>query len=377
MYVLPGRQPDPAVHALSRDIQARQELVAILNHLPYMALLLTAQRETVFANRTLLDTLGLENAEAVLTSRPGELLECIHSRTHAEGCGAAAGCRHCLASQVITDCLRRNQQVTREVRVSARVAGRLVAYDLKVTALPLALGGQVLAMVFLEDIGAQKRREHLESIFIHDLLNTVGSLQLFAELLQSDPELVRPAEFAKQVQLLTDEIRAQQILLEAERGNLERNILCVPGRELIEDTLEGISAWSARRGVTIATELPVGPVYLATDPLVARRVLLNAVKNAVEASARGETVKLGVSADPPWVAVTVWNTGAMAETTRHQVFQRSFSTKGQGRGLGTYSMRLLMENYLGGTVGFTSDPTAGTTFTLAFPSMQSHLTSLG
>lgn len=40
-------------------------------------------------------------------------------------------------------------------------------------------------------------------------------------------------------------------------------------------------------------------------------------------------------------------------------------------------MRLLMENYLGGTVDFTSDPTTGTTFTLAFPSMQSYLASVG
>jgi len=342
-----------------------------------MALILTAQRETVFANRALLDTLGLANAESLLASRPGELLECIHSRAHAEGCGAAVGCRHCQASQVISDCLHTGQRVMREVRVSARVAGRLVAYDLKVTATPLALAGHELVMVFLEDIGVQKRREHLESIFIHDLLNTVGGLQLLAERLQSDPAQVHPAELARQVQLLTDEIRAQQVLLETERGNQERNTLCVPGRELIEDTLAGLAAWSARRGVSIAVDLPATPVYLATDPMVARRVLLNAVKNAAEASNAGETVKVGLRDGQPNVTITIWNAGVMAESSRHQVFQRAFSTKGPGRGLGTYGMRLLMENYLGGTVTFTSDASAGTTFTLEFPSMQSYLAGVG
>jgi len=51
-----------------------------------------------------------------------------------------------------------------------------------------------------------------------------------------------------------------------------------------------------------------------------------------------------------------------------RVFQRSFSTKaGQGRGLGTFSMKLFGENYLGGRVSFTSLQEAGTTFSLERP----------
>ena len=52
---------------------------------------------------------------------------------------------------------------------------------------------------------------------------------------------------------------------------------------------------------------------------------------------------------------------------RLQVFQRSFSTKGSGRGLGTYSMRLLTEHYLRGSVGFTSSAAEGTTFFASYP----------
>jgi sensor histidine kinase regulating citrate/malate metabolism len=44
------------------------------------------------------------------------------------------------------------------------------------------------------------------------------------------------------------------------------------------------------------------------------------------------------------------------------LFRRSFSTKGRGRGIGTYSMKLLGEKYLKGRVWFTSSPNAGTTF---------------
>ncbi|MFQ5559388.1 MAG: sensor histidine kinase, partial [Nitrospinota bacterium] len=50
-----------------------------------------------------------------------------------------------------------------------------------------------------------------------------------------------------------------------------------------------------------------------------------------------------------------------------QVFMRSFSTKGKNRGIGTYSMQLLSENYLQGRVYFSSSPEAGTDFVAEFP----------
>jgi sensor histidine kinase regulating citrate/malate metabolism len=52
----------------------------------------------------------------------------------------------------------------------------------------------------------------------------------------------------------------------------------------------------------------------------------------------------------------------MPRDVQLQVFKRSFSTKGTGRGIGTYSMRLLASKYLGGEVDFTTSQAEGTTF---------------
>ena len=68
------------------------------------------------------------------------------------------------------------------------------------------------------------------------------------------------------------------------------------------------------------------------------------------------------------------NRGVMPPEVQRQVFKRSFSTKGAGRGLGTYSMRLLTERYLCGEVSFTSHPTAGTTFVAVIPACGDHQT---
>jgi sensor histidine kinase regulating citrate/malate metabolism len=51
-----------------------------------------------------------------------------------------------------------------------------------------------------------------------------------------------------------------------------------------------------------------------------------------------------------------------------QVFRRSFSIKSPvGRGIGTYSAKLITERYLGGSLSFTSSEEAGTTFAVTLP----------
>lgn len=54
--------------------------------------------------------------------------------------------------------------------------------------------------------------------------------------------------------------------------------------------------------------------------------------------------------------------------TRMQMFQRSFSTKGPGRGIGTCLVRLFTEACLKGKVSFTSSEAEGTAFSVSIPS---------
>ena len=66
--------------------------------------------------------------------------------------------------------------------------------------------------------------------------------------------------------------------------------------------------------------------------------------------------------------ITVHNDGQMSERTQQQIFQRSFTTKdGEGRGVGTYSVKLLTEQFLLGNVQFVSNERVGTLFMLMIP----------
>jgi len=97
------------------------------------------------------------------------------------------------------------------------------------------------------------------------------------------------------------------------------------------------------------------------------RILGNMVKNALEAVPEGAAVTLdgGRTAGSVWFSVQ--NPGVIPPEHLPRVFRRSFSTKGPGRGVGTWSMRILAESYLRGRVTVASDAARGTVFTLILP----------
>jgi signal transduction histidine kinase len=64
---------------------------------------------------------------------------------------------------------------------------------------------------------------------------------------------------------------------------------------------------------------------------------------------------------------SVNNPAVLPAGIKSRIFQRSFSTKGTGRGIGTYSMKMLGERYLGGKIAFTSAEGEGTTFRFLLP----------
>jgi signal transduction histidine kinase len=92
------------------------------------------------------------------------------------------------------------------------------------------------------------------------------------------------------------------------------------------------------------------------------------VKNAIEATEPPGRVNVRFELRQGGGCFVVNNPGEIPENVALQIFKRSFSTKSShGRGLGTYSMKLFGERYLGGTVDFSSSQSEGTSFFITLP----------
>ena len=90
--------------------------------------------------------------------------------------------------------------------------------------------------------------------------------------------------------------------------------------------------------------------------------------NAFEATPAGGAIRFWVEQTDKDVSFKVWNSQPIAPEQGLRIFQRNYSTKSStGRGLGTYSMKLFGETYLGGEVDFVSSEADGTTFHLRLP----------
>ncbi|GMU23910.1 MAG: hypothetical protein AMXMBFR13_39880, partial [Phycisphaerae bacterium] len=244
------------------------------------------------------------------------------------------------------------------------------ALDLRITATPFELAGEQFTVLVLTDIAEEKRRQSLERLFFHDLMNTAGCILGYAELLQRTPAEQMPVvgrEISQLIKDLADEVHAHRDLLDAERQDLQVQFEPVNSREVLNVAVQACRTQGLAHAGNLQLDAATAEVLFPCDRRLLLRVLNNMVKNALEASSEGSSVTAGCQADSAGVDFWVHNDGVMPREVQLQVFQRSFSTKGKGRGLGTYSIKLLTERYLNGQASFVSTPETGTVFTVRYP----------
>ncbi len=233
------------------------------------------------------------------------------------------------------------------------------------------LRGQPFTIFSLKDISHEKRREALERTFFHDILNTAGNILNASELMREDDDIEDRDYFLDLIyrgsEQLVDEIKSQRQLLAAEMGSLEITKQAVDPLSVIERIVAIFEKSDMATGKRITINPTVGRPTILTDTTIFGRIISNLLKSALEASFPGSGVSLTCQTHHNGWQVAVHNVTEMPRAVQLQIFQRSFSTKGLGRGIGTYSIKLFAEQYLGGKVSFESSPELGTTFYLWLP----------
>lgn len=371
-YDTPERTSDDEIKKVSSMLEKKQFAVNLFYAYPDVVMILDKNRQIVACNKAALVTFQVDEEDEILGKRTGEAISCIHSDDMAGGCGTSIFCRECGAAKAIKYTNETHEASEEECRIISLQQGQEVSYDLHILTKPLNIDEQQLSLVIIQDISNEKRRVALERIFFHDVLNLAGAVNSITEILQEgvpDSEELIDALASSSSQLIK-EILAQKDLKNAESGSLEVHPFVLN----VNDSLTNVAAIYKNHDVAKQRNIQVKPsteqVFLETDQVLLERSIGNLVKNALEASEPGQTVTLSASLTDEKVNIHVHNETVMPQNVKSQIFQRSFSTKGEtGRGLGTYSVKLLIEEYLKGSIAFTSEESKGTEFIISFDKM--------
>ena len=208
----------------------------------------------------------------------------------------------------------------------------------------------------------------LKEDIVHDINNMLGVLLGASELLN----LQEPSDLAKAIYQetlrLSKEVAIQRCLLIDESCDYQPSWYEYTLKDILKELRSFFANHPVARGKKINMAEDHPSVSIKTDVSLLLRVLFNMIINALEATEENGEVKIWIEHKGGFISFCVWNAGEIVGDVTTRIFQRNFSTKEEaGRGIGTYSMKLLGEELLGGRVSFSTSKKEGTIFRFTHP----------
>lgn len=360
---IPTNMPGNRNRNLSGLIQNNKQLVDFVESVTQMILILNRDHEILYASTSYQNFISSLNLPLdVVFKKPGDAFHCRNAFQSHQGCGTSRFCKTCGALNAILFS-KKGIKTTEECKI---LTIENEAIDLRITASPFQLEGEELVIFSVTDISSEKRRESLERIFIHDLLNSAGGISGLSEILKemNDPSDIR--DIADTIQgaanNLVDEIQMQREIGSAEKGDLIPQLNEIKTLDILAELKKLYNNHQINRGKPVIIDPDSEQHILVSDKVLLKRILGNMIKNALEVNIPDDCITLKCKKEGEGVRFCVHNNSFIPTEVQSQLFKRFYSTKGSGRGIGTYSMKLFGEKYLKGKVWYNSTLEKGTTF---------------
>ena len=296
-----------------------------------------------------------------------EVLRCRHAGS-GPGCGSAPACDGCGWLQSAAASLRGCEART-EVRVLTRLGG---AFDFGVTT--VALRGEdagAVGLCALQDLANQKRQRVLERCFFHDVTNFAAGIRGLCEIIADmpgGPDAELMALLRGSAEKMMGEIQRLRLLRMAENGDLVAAKTTFLAGDLLRGVVAHFADETAARRLEVSVADGLGNRSITSDRDLLFVALCDVFQNAVEASGRGERVSLSCRAADGEVVFSVGNSAVLSGEVSAHLFERSFTTRGAGKGVGAYRAKLLCESHLDGNISVSSGAPEGTVVSIALRS---------
>jgi signal transduction histidine kinase len=253
------------------------------------------------------------------------------------------------------------------------------------------------ALAVFTDIARQKRLEeqvaHLDKLaalgrfsssIAHEIRNPLTGIAAGIQYLQRAGEVADSQR--ENIEFILTEVRRIDRLI-GDLMSVVRVSDLIYGESVLDDLVRAsvvsMAELATSKDVTVAIEFPPAQRVVVVDADRITQVLINVIKNAIEASQPRDTVNISISfaqetpdvlfdAVGDFAIIRVRDNGlGLTEEDKLRVFEPFFTKKSGGTGLGLYVTHSIIERH-GGYIYVDSEYGVGTTFSIYLPVKQVH-----
>jgi signal transduction histidine kinase len=189
----------------------------------------------------------------------------------------------------------------------------------------------------------------LSASVVHEIRNPLTAMKLTAQMLED--QLPEPHPYREGLEVILGEVSRLQDLCEellVLSGRRRPDFAPLDAADVVRQTVALLAPQSDRAQVRIEAELPAGAAPIRADRNQLRQLLLNLLLNAIEASAAGGRVRIGLRCTDGAVELMIddWGSGIDPQIAR-RAGEGLVSTKQTGAGLGLAVCRRIVDNHHG------------------------------
>lgn len=223
----------------------------------------------------------------------------------------------------------------------------------------------------------RKLKEGVERIIRHDLRNPISAILSATQLLRRGKLNEDQKNFVQMIeesgQKANSMLNTAIDLVKMEEGTYELKSSPVDLVEVLTMVRREQLHRAARWEVSLHFMVDDRPLKdhqslsMIGEELYLSELFSNLVTNALEASARGDSVLVAVTSEQEFYRVEIHNQQAIPEEIRENFFERNATArKDGGTGLGTYIAKMVTQVH-GGSIDFSTSEEEGTTITVLLP----------